>query len=474
MTAAPGVGGGAPLEIAIVGSGAAAFAAALRAVEHGARVTMIEAATLGGTCVNVGCVPSKIMIRAAQLAHWREHSGFSALPSVGGKLVLGKLADQIAQRVGELRQHKYRDVLLAHPGMQFIEARARLEKAGTLLLTRHDGRRDRIHADRILIATGRSPSVPAIEGLAATPYWTSTEALAATAIPEQLVILGGSVIAIELGQAFARLGSDVTLLVRGQLLPRMDADLGKTLARSLRDEGMRIVTDCQTYRIGYDNEVYTLATNHGEITGTQLLLATGRKPNTTELGLETLGIELEDDGAIRVDAELRTQVPGVFAAGDCTNLPQFVYVAAAAGTHAAINMLGGSAKLDLTRMPAVVFSDPQIASVGLTEVQAHSQGIRTDTRTLALEHVPRALVNFETRGFVKLVAERDSGRLLGAHVIAAEAGEIIAAAGLALRGGMTVTQLAGEMFAYLTMAEALKLCAQTFTQDVKKLSCCAG
>lgn len=462
------------MQIAIIGSGAAAFAAALRAAEHGAQVTMVEAGTLGGTCVNIGCIPSKTLIRAAQIAHWRSDPGFSAFTPDTAQPAMDALADQITQRVGELRQHKYLDVLRAHPAIRFIQAHARLVDARTLSLTDHNCRAQYIHADRIMIATGRSPGIPAIDGLAGTPYWTSTEALAATQMPEQLVILGGSVIAVELGQAFARLGSQVTLLARGPLLPRMNPDLGRALAGSLRGEGMRIVTNCETHRVRYDDGLYTITTNKGEFGGQQLLIAAGRRPNTADLGLDTLGVQLESDGAIRVDAELRTNVPGVFAAGDCTNLPQFVYVAAAAGTHAAINMLGGKAQLDLTRLPAVVFTDPQVATVGLSESQAAAQGIAAQTRTLALEHVPRALVNLDTRGFIKLVAERDSGRLLGAQILAAEAGEIIAAVALALRGGMTVAEIGAETFAYLTMAEALKLCAQTFTRDVHKLSCCAG
>lgn len=463
-----------PLEIAIIGSGAAAFAAALRAIEQGARVTMIEAATLGGTCVNVGCVPSKILIRAAQLAYWRAHPGFSALASPGEQVSMGALASQLGERVGELRQRKYADVLGSHPNIRLIQAHARFDNPNTLSLTHCDGSIEKLHADRILIAVGRSPTLPALDGLADTPFWTSTEALATREVPERLIVLGGSVVAVELGQAFARLGSRVTLIAREQLLPRLDAELGNALARHLRDEGMQIVTDCKARNVRYDKGIFSMATHCGEFSGEQLLIATGRTPNTGELGLAALGVKMENNGAVRVDSGLRTNVEGIFAAGDCTNLPQLVYVAAAAGTHAAINMLGGDAKLDLSRLPAVVFTDPQVASVGLSEAQAASQGFATTTRTLTLDHVPRALVNFDARGFVKLVAERDSGRLLGAQILAAEAGEIVAAAALALRGGMTVTELAGEMFAYLTMAEALKLCAQTFSKDVTKLSCCAG
>lgn len=175
-----------------------------------------------------------------------------------------------------------------------------------------------------------------------------------------------------------------------------------------------------------------------------------------------------------VDEHLRTSSPNIYAGGDCTNQPQFVYVAAAAGTRAAINMMGGEATLDLTAMPAVIFTDPQIATVGLFEAAARRAGIETDSRTLTLDNVPRALANFDTRGIIKLVAEAGSGRLIGAQIVAAEGGEIVQAAALAIRNRMTVTDLAQQLFPYLTMVEGIKLCAQTFFKDVKQLSCCAG
>ena len=206
----------------------------------------------------------------------------------------------------------------------------------------------------------------------------------------------------------------------------------------------------------------------------RLLVATGRQPNTAGLGLESIGVKTERNGAVIVDDHLRTSVEHVYAAGDCTSQPQFVYVAAAGGTRAAINMLGGDAVLDLSAMPAVVFTDPQVATVGLTEAAARKQGLAVDSRTLTLDNVPRALANFETQGFIKLVAEAPGGRLLGAQILAAEAGEIIEIAALAIRQRMTVQQLADTMFPYLVMAEGLKLCAQTFSMDVTKLSCCAG
>ena len=180
------------------------------------------------------------------------------------------------------------------------------------------------------------------------------------------------------------------------------------------------------------------------------------------------------NGAIEVNERLETSAPNIYAAGDCTSHPQFVYVAAAGGTRAAINMTGGKATLDLSVVPAVVFTEPQLATVGINERAAREQGVAVETRTLTLDNVPRALANFDTRGFIKLVAQKETGRLLGAQILAAEAGEIIQVAVLAIRRRLTVNQLGGEMFPYLVMAEGLKLCAQTFTKDVKQLSCCAA
>lgn len=203
-------------------------------------------------------------------------------------------------------------------------------------------------------------------------------------------------------------------------------------------------------------------------------MATGRVHNTSGLGLDAAGVQVDAQGAIVVDAVMRTSNPHIHAAGDCTELPQFVYVAAAAGTRAAINMTGGKAVLDLSAMPAVVSTDPQVATVGATEAQARQAGMAVESRMLTLDNVPRALANFDTRGFIKLVAEAGSGRLVGVQAVAPEAGELIQAAVLALHHRMTVQELANQLFPYLTMVEGLKLAAQTFDKDVKQLSCCAG
>jgi mercuric reductase len=331
-----------------------------------------------------------------------------------------------------------------------------------------------LRPERILIATGSSPSIPPIPGLAATPYWTSTEALVAEEIPEHLVVLGGGYVALELGQAFRRLGSRVTLLARSTLLSAQDPALGAGLAEAFAAEGIEVRTHTLPSEVRFEEERFRVVCADGPIVGDRLLVATGRAANTAGLGLAAAGVATDARGAVRVDERLRTSAPHVFAAGDCTPLPELVYVAAAAGTRAAVNMTGGEARLDLATMPAVVFTDPQAAWVGLSERQAQAAGHAVDSRTLPLDQVARALVNFDTRGFVKLVAEAESGRLLGAQVLADGAGEVVQAAGLALRAGMTVHDIADQLFPYLTMVEGLKLAAQTFTRDVEQLSCCAG
>ena len=465
---------GAGLKVAIIGTGSSAFAAAIRAVEEGATVTIIEAGTVGGTCVNVGCVPSKIMIRAAHVAHLQSHHPFPGLAQHKPVVDRKALVAQQQARVEELRHAKYESILENNPGINLMRGFARFDDAKTLLIKHADGKETRMQPDRILIATGRSPQIPAISGLAGTPYWTSTEALVAETLPEHLIVYGGSVVALELAQAYMRLGSRVTLIARSTLLSKDDPAIGEGLKVVLEDEGMRILTHAQINNVRFNGKIFELDTTAGNISGDRLLIATGRLPNTSGMELARAGINTDASGAVIVDDHLRTSAPNIFAAGDCTDAPQFVYVAAAAGTRAAVNMTGGDAKLDLSIVPAVVFTDPQVATVGLTEAQAEKQGIITLSRTLGLENVPRALANFDTRGFIKLVTEKDSGLLLGAHILAAEGGEIIQTAALAIRNRMTVAELAGQLFPYLTMVEGLKLCSQTFTKDVKQLSCCAG
>lgn len=462
------------LHIAVIGTGGGAMAAALKAAERGARVTIIERSTLGGTCVNVGCVPSKTLIRAAYIAQLRRQSPFDAGLSEQEPVVdRAKLLEQQQALVEDLREGKYASILRDNPAITLVQGEAWFLSPNTLAVTTKAGEEQCIEFDRAFIGTGASPAVPPIPGLVDTPYLTSTEALVLDRIPDRLVVIGGSVVAVELAQAFARLGSQVTMLVRSRLLSHEDPAIGEAIEQVFVRESIEVLKQTQAHRVDYQGGEFVVETPDGVLCADQLLIATGRSPNTQSLNLDQIGVKTESN-AILVDDHLQTSVPGIYAAGDCTDQPQFVYVAAAGGSRAAINMTGGDTRLDLSAMPAVVFTDPQVATAGLTEAEANKRGLSVDARVLELENVPRALVNFDTHGFIKMVAERDSGRLLGVQAVAGEAGELIQTAVLALRAKMTVQEIADGLFPYLTMVEGLKLCAQTFNKDVKQLSCCAA
>jgi len=460
--------------VAVIGSGSGAFAAAIKSAEGGARVTMIEAGTIGGTCVNIGCVPSKIMIRAAQIAHHHSSHPFDGLPRYEPAVDRRRLVAQQTRRVEELRQAKYVDILENNPDITLLRGRARFKDAHTLVVDSGNGAGETVRADHMLIATGASAMIPPIPGLADTPLWTSTEALEASELPEHLLVIGSSVVAVELAQAYRRLGSKVTILARHTLLYSYDPELGAGLQAAFEAEGIRVMSNTQAQGVNYFDGRFLLDTDAGEITGDALLVAVGRSPNTADLNLAAVGVETDRRGGVVINDHMQSSVDHIYAAGDCTSQPQFVYVAAAAGTRAAVNMTGGDASLDLSVLPEVIFTDPQVATVGLDEATARSKGIDTDSRTLALENVPRALANFDTRGLIKLVSDVSTGQLIGAQILASEGGEVIQSAALAIRNRMTIDDLANQLFPYLTMVEGLKLAAQTFSKDVKMLSCCAG
>ena len=463
------------LHVAIIGTGSAAFACAIKAADNGAQVTLIEAGeVIGGCCVNVGCVPSKILIRAAQLAEQQRNNPFEGIENLEPSLDRNLLAKQQTARVDDLRAAKYQHILDTNPSLSLVRGHASFKDAHTLLIRHKDGYEQELVADRFLIASGSQASIPPISGLTDTPYWTSTEALFATELPEHMIVIGSSVVAVELAQAYRRLGSEVTILVRNTLLLREDPALGEGLTTVFKQEGIRVLEHTQASQVSYEEGKFILDTDQGEVRGDKLLVATGRAPNTANLNLDVAGVETEANGAVAVDNQMRTSQPHVYAAGDCSNMPQLVYVAAAAGSRAGINMAGGEAQLDLSTMPAVIFTEPQVATVGLSEQEARERNIETASRVLLLENVPRALANFDTEGFIKLVVEADTKRLIGAQVFAHDGGEIIQSAALAIHNHMTVDDLAEQLFPYLTMVEGLKLCAQTFSKDIKELSCCAG
>ncbi len=463
--------------LVILGGGSAAFAAALKAADLGARAVIInDGLPIGGTCVNVGCVPSKTMIRAAQTLHRAARpSPFAGVATSGRLTSFKEVTEQKRALVQELRQAKYADVIGDNERITFVKGRARLLDARTVATDTL-----KLKADAILIATGARPSVPPIPGLDQVNYLTNETAFELETLPESLLVLGGRYIALECAQMFARFGSRVTVLQRSErILPDETPDLTDALTGFLREEGMDIVTGVRARRVTeHKDGLCVEAEVHGQprtFRATHLLVATGRAPNVENAGLETAGVKTAARGAIAVDDTLQTSVPGIYAAGDVLGENMFVYAAAYEGGLAAENALTDARrKRDYTALPWVIFSDPQLAGVGLDENQAKAQRIETDVATLSLSHVPRSLVARDTRGFIKLIRNRATDRLVGARILAPEGSELLMEISLAIRFGITAKDLASCFHPYLTLSEGVKLAALTFYKDMGKLSCCAA
>ncbi len=463
-------------DLIVIGSGGGGMAAAIRAAELGYRAAIIEAGTIGGTCVNIGCVPSKTLIRAAQALYHAAHHPFRGVHTRVEGLDWPAVLQQKDELVARLRQEKYLDVLAAYGDrITLIRGRARLTPEGQVAVNG-----DVLKGKRIVIATGARPRILPLPGIEEVEVLTSTSLMALPRLPRSLLVLGGRSVALELGQTFARFGVQVTILQRSpRILPAHEPEIADALTAALRAEGLTIHTGVTLQRIReQDGEKVVTAEIGGvrrEFRAEQVLMAVGRTPNTQDMGLEEAGVALDEGGFIQVDEHLRTTHPHIYAVGDVTTLPKFVYVAAAAGSIAAENALTDAARtLDLSAMPAVTFTDPAVATVGLTEAQAREQGYAVKVSELPMAYVPRALAAHDTRGLVKLVADADTDRLLGAHILAPEAGEMIQVAVLAIRSGLTVAALRETLFPYLTNVEAIKLAALSFEKDVAQLSCCAG
>jgi mercury(II) reductase len=465
---------GSAYDLVVIGAGSAGFSASIIAADQGAQVALIGSGTIGGTCVNIGCVPSKTLIRAAETLHnARVAARFAGIRAEAEVTDWRGTISQKDALVSELRQAKYVDLLTAYNGIAYREGTARLMEGGVEV----DGAR--IPAGRIIIATGARPALPTIAGIEAVPYLTSTTALDLKEPPRSLLVIGGGYVGAELAQMFARAGVKVTLVCRSRLLPEAEPEIGAALTRYFEVEGIAVVSGIAYHAIRNTESGVSLAvTRDGEeiaIDADQVLITTGRAPNIEGLGLAEQGIAIWPEGGIVVDDRMRTTRLGIYAAGDVTGRDQFVYMAAYGAKLAAKNALNGdSLRYDNSAMPAVVFTDPQVASVGLTEAAARAAGHAVRVSTIGLDQVPRALAARDTRGLVKLVADAVSGRLIGAHILAPEGADSIQTAALAIRHGLTVDDLAETIFPYLTTVEGLKLAALSFSRDVAKLSCCAG
>ena len=451
-------------DLIVIGTGGAAFAAGIEARERGKSVLLVERNVLGGTCLNVGCVPSKRLLAASGHRHAAATNPFPAAPTSAAGVDLPALIAQKQDLIDALRDAKYQAVADAH-GFPVRYGQATFTGPDTLEV---DG--EELTAAAFVVATGSTPSTPDLPGIDSGEFLSSTTAMAQTELPESLVVLGAGYVGLEQSQLWSQLGVKVTIV--GRFAPHTEPELAALLKDAFTTDGITVVEE-RASSVARTADGVTVTTDSGQtVTAQRLLVATGRRPNTEHLGLDSAGVKTDDRGFVTVDDHQRTSNDRIWAAGDVSGAPQYVYVAAQTGHVAAANALGADQTVDYRGLPGVTFTTPQLASAGLTEQQALEQGHSCDCRTLSADDLPRALANNDTLGALKIVIDADTRKVLGVHAALDGAGDVILAATYAIKYGLTVEDLAETWAPYLTMAEALRLCARLFLSDLPT-SCCA-
>jgi mercuric reductase len=471
-------------DLVILGSGSTAFAAAIRAAELGKTAAMTEMRTLGGTCVNRGCLPSKNLIEAARIVWEAAHPRYPGLAPVKMDVNFAELIAQKQEVVEVYRGKKYQSIIADDENIKVFDGKAELVDAHTVRVGNVE-----LSGDQILVATGTRPVIPNIEGLDRVPYLTSdlltvNEGMELTELPESLIIVGAGYIALELGQMFHRFGTKVTILERSRvILPRYEPEVSDALTFILRKEGLNIVTEAQATRVAQkaNGEIEVTANVSGKMqtfSAQKLLIAAGREPNTDGIGLDKVGVALDERGYVKVNDELQTSIPNIWAAGDVignqTDSQPATPVGAHNGVIAAVNALSGAhRKVDHRVIPRVIFTDPQVAVVGQTDEEVVGSGVRCWCGTIPLEYVPRAGATHQTDGIAKIVIDRDTQEVKGVSLVMPNAGEVIHEAAMALRFHARLEDFIDLIHVYPTMAEALKIAAISYFKDPAKLSCCA-
>ena len=432
-------------DLVIIGYGAAGFASLIEANELGIKPILIGYGPIGGTCVNVGCVPSK------RLLHLGEKGGdfFSSF-------------EDTRQFVRKARKEKYEDVL-SYYDVELIEGKAHFispheVKVGDKV----------IEGKKFIIATGSSPFIPEIPGLKDLGYWTNVEALNPDRKISSLVIIGGRAEALEFSQMYRNFGVEVAILQRSKtLIPDWEPEISLEIQRVLEEEGIYVITDVKVKEVKKGESGKLVITNRGDIEADEILMATGRKPNV-DLNLSSAGVELNEKGGIKVNDELQTTNPNIYAAGDVIGDKMLEALAGYEGTIAVRNAIKGEhKKIDFLSVPQVIFTRPNLARVGLNSFDGDF-----DSRTVKMKDIVKAQIIGAEKGLIKMVVEKGSKRIMGVHVMAENAAEFIGEAALAIKHRMTRDDIIDTVHVFPTVAESLRIVALAFYKDVEKLSCC--
>jgi mercuric reductase len=440
-------------DLIVIGAGSAAREAALRARAYGASVAMVERNLWGGGCPNVACSPTKAYVAAAELLH--DINALAAPMGIEVATAHAVLARVKARKVELTRTQERWLEVLGEAGIDTFHGEARFVDAGTIEVGGES-----LDGERMLIATGSRTAVPPVPGLAEIDWLDHVSLLELEELPESLIVVGAGPVGLELGQAFSRFGSRVTVVdVVDRVAPRSDADASAALADALAEEGIELVLGASLESVAQDGAEVVARVAGRELRAARLLLAAGRRPNVEELGLEAIGVETTRAGIV-VDRFLRTSVDGIWAAGDVNGLPQLSPLADYQGRLVADDMFGVAEPTDLSLIPTAVFTDPEVAGVGLTEDDARADGLDVESASYPLGIVQRAFYIDARHGLFKLVYERDSRRVVGLHVVSRAAGDIVNGYALALKHGVTVDEIANAHNAFPTFAEGVKYAAR--------------
>ncbi len=462
-------------DVIIIGGGAGAFAAAIKANELGTSTAIINyGLPAGGTCVNVGCVPSKVLLHAAEVLHQTRTHGIPGIETSVTNTDFKKVVEDELSIVENFRAEKYEKVLPRLSHVTYIEGKATFSAKKEITVNG-----ETLSADHFIIATGSTAIVPPIEGIREVGYLTHIEALKLKELPKEMVCVGGGPVALELAQVYARFGTKVTILQRNErIFPHGEKELIDQLVSSLEKEGIVIKTNVsvKSARIEHGRKVlsYTVGEHTEEITTDAILLAAGKTPNTVDLHLELPGVATNEKKAVIVTKTFQTNVSHVFAVGDVTNLPMRLETTAGhEGTLVVENIIEGKKDtIDYRTVPYAIFTDPGYASVGVTEDEQMKETGVCACRTVPFTQIPKAGIIRRTEGFIKMGIDPKTHVIVGVHILAPNAADLIMGATTLIKNKNTIEDVLSMEPVFPTLSEAIKYAALSFTKDLSQLSCC--
>lgn len=462
-------------DLIIIGGGAGAFATAIRANKLKTKTLLVnKGLPLGGTCVNVGCVPSKTLLWAGEVMHLTQHHNIPGLDIEVKNFDFAKVVQNELDLVERLREEKYEKVLKSLENVAYLEGKAKFISKNEIEIDNK-----RFYGEKFIIATGSTATLPPVDGIKDVGYLTHIEALKLQKQPKELIVLGAGAVGLEFAQMYSRFGTKVTILQRSSsIFRKAEKELTDRLAEILTNEGITIKTNIQLNAVkkqGCKKIVsYKVNGKQEEITADEILVATGKTPNTKDLDLDKAGVEIDEKHAIKVNPNFQTSQAHIFAVGDVVNLPVRQEPSSGReGTLAAENALKNTKHaIDYNTVPWTIFTDPQLAGVGLTEDEQMKKMGVCACRTVSFEHVPKAIIMNRTKGLIKMAIHPKTREIMGVHILAPNAGELIAEAMILIRNKNTINDVVDSLPMFPTLSESIKIVALSFTKDISKLSCC--